>query len=188
MFRSLLSMTGTHLIGGRAAGLTWGYHHNLPSWLVIGANMAIETFLVLLFYPLFVLSYRSLIVIGPLRDALERAQNAAEAQRGVVTKLGAVGLLLFVWFPFWMTGPLVGSVIGFLIGLPTALNLAIVLLGTYAAILCWGLVLQHAYSYVERLGPYVSFAVVAVVILLAVSLHIRRLVGRQGIRCESDQG
>ncbi len=174
LFSSLTSMTGTLIIGGRAAGMSWGYVHDLPAWVVILAAMTVETFLVLIFYSLFVLSYRHLIVIKPLESAMARAQNAAETRQGTIMKYGIPGLLLFVWFPFWMTGPVVGSVIGFLIGLRPWVNLPVVLSGTYLAIFCWSIILQRLAAVLERLGPYVPTVFVAIILLFAVSLHIRR--------------
>ncbi|GAG30902.1 unnamed protein product, partial [marine sediment metagenome] len=185
--RSLLTMTGAHLAGGRAAGMTWGYAHALPAWLVIVTNMAIETYLVLLFFPLFVFSYRRLIVIKPLEETMQRAQQAAEAHRSEIVRYGIPGLLLFVWFPFWMTGPLVGSIIGFLIGLGPWLNVTVVVGGTWAAILCWGLVLNRIYKLVEPIGPYIPLLIVGAIILFAVSIRIRYAFARHPDKTEGPE-
>jgi len=173
LFHSLWTMTGTHIIGGRFAGMLWGYENQLPHWLVIVANMAIETCLVLVFYPMFVFSYNRLIVIEPLRDTMEQTQRAAEAHHKTLVKFGVPGLLLFVWFPFWMTGPLVGCVIGFLIGLRPWVNLATVLMGTYVAVFCWGLALRPLHGMLQHLGQYVPLVFVGLILLLAVSIRIR---------------
>ncbi|MHC5034465.1 MAG: small multi-drug export protein [Planctomycetota bacterium] len=173
LFHSLATMTTAHVFGGRAAGMSAGYTSELGRGVVIVANMAIETFLVLLFYPLFVFSYRRLIVIQPLEDTIARARRAAEAHQPTIVKFGVPGLLLFVWFPFWMTGPLVGCIIGFLIGLRPWVNLTVVLSGTYLAIFCWGLVLEKIHISLESLGPYVPFVFVGLILLLAISIHIR---------------
>jgi uncharacterized membrane protein len=186
VFQKLLTMTGTHIFLGRAMGMTWGYQHGFTPWIVIVTNMAIETFVVLLFYPLFVLSYRKLIVIGPLEDAMARAKAVAEAHQGTIMKFGVPALLLFVWFPLHMTGPLVGCVIGFLIGLHAAVNLCIVLAGTYLAILCWGLLLDRLYAFLEALGPYPPFIFVACILLLAVSVHIRYALARHEPPADTD--
>jgi len=176
---SLLSMTGACIVGGRAAGISLGYAQALSRWAVMLATMSVETFLVLIFYPLFVLSYRRLIVIKPLEDSIARAQQAAQTHQGKIMKYGIPGLLFFVWFPFWMTGPLVGSVIGFLIGLRTRVLLLVVLGGTYAAILCWGIVLQRVHEMLGQLGPVVSLVFVMFILLVAVSIHIRHAVSHR---------
>ena len=171
--RGLLTMTSAHVIGGRAAGLSSGYLHGLPATVVIAVDMVIETLMVLIGYPLFVLSYRHLIVIEPLQGAIERAQRAAKLHEKRIMRYGIPGLLLFVWFPFWMTGPLMGSIIGFLIGLRARVNLSVVLAGTYLAILCWGLVLRRVHDALQGLGFYVPIVLVSVILILAISLHIR---------------
>jgi uncharacterized membrane protein len=189
LFHALWSMTTTHILGGRAAGILWGLEHRLSLWLVVGANAAIETFLVLLFYPLFVFSYERLIVIKPLEETMARARRAAKAHERTVMEFGVPGLLLFVWFPFWMTGPLIGSVIGFLIGLRPAVNILAVLGGTYLAILSWGVFLHGVHRSLAAVSPYVPFAFVAVILLLAVSIHIRYAFSRhaEGMDEESDR-
>jgi uncharacterized membrane protein len=171
--RKLAHMTVMHIVAGRAGGMTAGMQAGLPNGVIVVANMAIETFLVLLFYPLFVFSYQRLFVIEPLEDTIRRAREVAQMHQRTIMKFGIPGLLLFVWFPFWMTGPLVGCVIGFLIGLRPIVNLLVVLMGTYLAIFCWSVLLQRFYDALEPLGPYVPFAIVATILLVAVAIHIR---------------
>jgi len=173
LFQSLFTMTTTHVLAGRAAGISWGYAHDLRPWLVIGANLAIEAILVMLFFPLFVLSYHKLIIIAPLKDAMVRVQRAAQARQAQIMKYGIPGLLLFVWFPFWMTGPIVGSVIGFLIGLRPWVNMAVVLAGTGLATLCWGFALERLHTALRGLGHYVPLVFVGAILLVAISIHIR---------------
>ncbi len=172
--RELLGVTGTHLIGGRAAGLTVGYAYGLPRWLVIGVNMVIETIVVLVAYPLFVLSSRRLIAVGPLKDLLHQAQDSAQAQQRHIMRYGIPMLFLFVWFPMYFTGPVVGAIIGYLIGLRVLVNLGVVLAGTYVAIFCWGMALEKLTAALAALGPYPPVIFVAVIMLVAVSLLVRR--------------
>jgi uncharacterized membrane protein len=186
---TLLSMTASNAIGGRAAGISLGFARHLPTWLVIAVNVLIEAILVLLFYPLFVLSYQKLIVIGPLRSAIARAQRTAEAHQTQIMKYGIPGLFLFVWLPFWMTGPMVGCVIGFLIGLRPRVNLIVVLAGTALATFCWGMLLQQVTEGLRDLGPYVPFLFVALIIFIAISVHIRHAFSRSnGNTDASDAG
>jgi uncharacterized membrane protein len=178
---SLLKMSLAHIFGGRAAGISSGYAEGLRSWLVILANCIIETYMVLLFYPLFVFSYRKLIVVGPLQNAIERTHRAALALQPKIVKYGVPGLLLFVWFPFWMTGPVVGAIIGFLIGLRWTVNLSVVLCGTYLAIATWGIVLKRINDKLEQLGPEVPVVFVAAILIVAVSIHIRYAFSRHAV-------
>jgi len=179
VFRTLLLMTSTHLLAGRAAGMSSGYAGELPRWAVIFASMVIETFMVLLFYPLFVFSYKKLFVFKPLADAMTRARRAAIVHHKQIVRYGIPGLLLFVWFPFWMTGPMAGCVIGFLMGLRNSVNLTVVLSGTYLAIICWGLLLEKIHERLKTLGSYVPAIFVGLLILLAVYIHVRYVLSKK---------
>jgi len=102
---------------------------------------------------------------------MARTQRYAEAQRPRALRWGIPGLLLFVWFPFWMTGPVVGSIIGFLIGLGPWTTMAVVLAGTGLAIVCWVFVLDQVFVQLRALGPYVPFVFGAVCVRGADPAH-----------------
>nr|MDJ0863540.1 small multi-drug export protein [Gammaproteobacteria bacterium] len=118
----LVAMTAMNILFGRAAGMSFGYALSLGHSVVVPVNMLIETILVLLFYPLFVFSWQHLVEIRGLTKIIKRTTVAAEANRETLRKWGMLGLLAFVWMPFWMTGPMVGCAIGFLLGLRTWVN------------------------------------------------------------------
>ncbi len=60
----LVGMTATQIIFGRAAGMAFGYSLDLKHTTVIPMCIVIETISVLIFYPLFVFSWRQLLVIN----------------------------------------------------------------------------------------------------------------------------
>jgi len=139
--------------------------------------MIIETIQVLVLYPLFVFSWRQLLVINRLKNIFERTQRAAERHKDKVQKYGAIGVFAFVWFPFWMTGPVVGSVIGFLLGLRVWVNMTAVLAGTYVAIFCWALFLRQLH---EQVAVYSSYAgLILMALLIAIILLGNFLVRRR---------
>jgi uncharacterized membrane protein len=95
-----------------------------------------------------------------------------------------IGLFAFVFLPFWMTGPVVGSVIGFLIGLKARHNLPIVLSATYAAVAIWAVFFEQMNQWLAAYGRYAAFGLVLVV-AIAVLVHRavwawRRTHGRGG--------
>jgi uncharacterized membrane protein len=164
----LIGITATAIIFGRAAGLAFGYSIGMGHATVITVCMIVETIQVLVLYPLFVFSWRQLLVIKRLKNAFERIQKAAERHKDKVQRYGAIGVFAFVWFPFWMTGPVVGSVIGFLLGLRVWVNMTAVLAGTYVAIICWALFLRRLH---EQVAAYSSYAgVILMALLIAVIL------------------
>jgi uncharacterized membrane protein len=164
------AMTGLNLLIGRAAGMSFGYANGLDHLVVIGSNVLVETIQVLVIYPLFVLSWRNLVNVRRLQRFLVQIRHSAEASEAQVARYGMAGLFLFVFLPFWMTGPVVGSVIGFLIGLGARRNLATVLSATYVAIGIWAFAFEQlnellaAYGRYAAFGTVLAFATAAVVI------------------------
>ena len=173
----LIGMTATELLFGRAAAMAFGYSLGLGHRTVIPICIIIETILVLIFYPLFVFSWRHLLVIKRLKKVFERIQKSAETHKDKVQKYGVIGLFAFVWFPFWMTGPVVGSVIGFLLGLRVWLNMAVVLTGTSLAIIGWAFLLRQFHNQVASYSSYAAMVLMAllVVIIIAGNLLYRFL-------------
>lgn len=186
----LLVMTAMEIVVGRAAALTWGYSSDLHNAIVILVVMMLETILVFLFYPLFVFSCSSLVVIKRLRATFLRIHSAAEAHKDRVQRYGVIGLFLFVWLPFWMTGPVVGCVIGFLLGLRTWVNMATVLASTYAAILGWAFFLREFEEQLQVYGRYAGIIVVIAVGLFFFFLQRvhRRINGKKNNRKNTVEG
>jgi uncharacterized membrane protein len=171
----LMGTTATAAVFGRAAGLAFGYTMGLGHRTVIPICMIVETVMVLLFYPLFVFGWRHLLVIKWLKNLFDRIHNAAETHKDKVQKYGIIGLFAFVWFPFWMTGPVVGCVIGFLLGLRAWVNMAVVLAGTYVAIFVWALFLHQVH---ERVAAYSSRATVVALVVLIVGIFLYHFLHR----------
>lgn len=171
----LVGMTATQILFGRAAGMAFGYQMKLENSTVIMISIIIESVLVLIFYPLFVFSWQHLLVLRWLRRFFDRTRRAAEARKDWVQRYGIIGLFLFVLFPFWMTGPVVGSVIGFLLGLRVWVNMTVVLGGTCAAIFGWAF-LMHQFH--EQLASYSSYAATALVVLLVVIIFVGHMLYR----------
>lgn len=164
-------MTGLNLVIGRAAGMSFGYASGFGHAQVVPLNMLVETIQVLVVYPLFALSWRQLIRMPRLKAFFARMHSAAESGGGVVRRFGIVGLFVFVLVPFWMTGPVVGAILGFLIGLQPWVNLAVVLSATYVAIGAWGLLLNELSAWAATVSRLAPFALVVAIALIAVAMQ-----------------
>jgi uncharacterized membrane protein len=164
----LIGMTATEIMFGRAAGMAFGYSQGLEHITVIPVCMMIETVLVLIFYPLFVFSWRHLLVIKQLKKLFNRMHKSAERHKDKIQKYGLIGLFVFVWFPFWMTGPVVGCVIGFLLGLRVWLNITVVLAGTYVAIFGWAFFLRQLHDHVASYGSYATMVLLALLVIIVI--------------------
>ena len=167
-------MAGLNLSIGRAAGMSFGYASGLGHSQVIPINMLIETVQVIVVYPLFALTWTHLIDTPRWNALMGRMRAAATQHQGRVQRYGIVGLFFFVFTPFWMTGPVVGAIIGFLIGLRPWVNLGVVLGATYIAIGVWALLLNELNRWLGAYNQLAPFALVMALILLALSGKLLR--------------
>jgi uncharacterized membrane protein len=172
---TLAVMSSLNLLIGRAAGMAYGYASGLGHGPVIACNVIVETVQVLVIYPLFVLSCRQWLLPRWLAAPLARLRARAERSHAAVRRFGIAGLFVFVFMPFWMTGPVVGSFIGYLLGLRTRTTLVVVLAGTYVAIAVYALFLDEVDAWASAYGRYAAFLVLLALAALAMLVqHWRR--------------
>ena len=165
------AMSFFNVIFGRAVAMSIGYAGGYGHDLVVPVNMWVESVLVLLFYPVFVFSMRKLVVFPRLKRFLERTRAAAERHHDKVRQYGIIGLFVFVWFPFWMTGPVVGSAIGYLLGFPAWLTITVVLTGTYIAMAGWAYLMFDLHSRAATLGSWAPALIVVLLIALVIVVY-----------------
>ena len=172
--QQILSITATNIIFGRMAGLSIGIASQMDTTLLIAFNLFIESIMVLIFYPLFVLSWNKLdlITYQPLNQFLERSKESAHKYEPVIKRYGVIGLILFVLTPFAMTGPVVGSFVGFLIGFKHRVTLLVVLFSTLIAIIIWVYLIKNfealliAYSDMIMMGFLIAAGIMLMWYLL----------------------
>ncbi|MBK1701681.1 small multi-drug export protein [Thiococcus pfennigii] len=176
--QSLAAVTATNIVFGRTAAISLGYAMGLDGSAVVLVNLLVEAILVLVFYPLFVFSWWQLFEFKRLRRYMTALRNAAERHRETIRRYGIIGLFLFVWSPLWMTGPVVGCAIGFLLGLQIRVTLSVVLGGTCVAMIGWAIIMKELSARAAQLsaiGPLVLFAIV---VLLFGAGYLIRIRGR----------
>lgn len=164
----LFGMVSAHLFGGRAGGISVGLDRGLPEWVIIANATVIDSIIVLLIYPLFVFTQKNLLRTTFLKGVLQTSIESAQKGQAKVRRFGILGLLVFVWFPLHMTGPLAGSIIGYFLRLHPYLNISVVLTGTFLAVLSWVFVFRQI---IDQMGEY-SYLIPICVVTLAVTSYI----------------
>jgi len=160
---------------GRLVGLGVGFAGDLDFFPNVFVNVYIESTLVLLVYPLFILSWNRLLNFDTLKRWSDKLHASAERYRGKIYRYGVIGLFIFVLFPFWMTGPIVGAIIGYLMGLHHRVTLPVVVTGTFFATIVWAWLLKHVHRWAETIDARAPWLiVVAIVILVVLGLIIHR--------------
>lgn len=168
-FNTMLSVTASNVIIGRMAGLTIAISAQMDTVALIAFNFLLETIMVLLTYPLFVMSWKSLHVISykPVVDYLEASKKTAQKYQPMIQKYGVIGLIFFVLTPLVMTGPVIGAFVGYIMGFSHLRTITIVLSSTFVAILIWTYLIKNFETtlilYSEAL---ITITMVAVVIFV----------------------
>ena len=140
LYGTLSSTAVLHLMGGRALGIATCLSAGLPIWFTIAYNFFLEVVIVLIAYGVVVLIMRNLVQPKLLRATVRQAELTAQQQRTAIKRFGAVGLFLFVMFPFMMTGPVIGAIIGYLLHYRPVSNFSIVFGGTLTSIVVYSLI------------------------------------------------
>ncbi|BAF73128.1 COG2426 family protein [Sulfurovum sp. NBC37-1] len=174
----LLSITATNLIFGRMAGLSIGISAQMDTLLLIFFNFFIESIMVLILYPLFVQSWNKLEIITykPLHNFFERSQKTVKKYQPYIKKYGIPGLIIFVLSPIAMTGPVVGSFIGYIIGFSHRKTLTTILSATLIAIILWVYLIGHFKDFLVTYSHIISIGFLTVAILMGVWYLMKRYV------------
>ena len=137
MSRTLGLVFVAHTFGGRAAGIGLCIIAELNSLVTVLYNFYLEVLIVCWTYSLFVLSINNYIKFRGLRLYSLRLERKARRHKDKIANYGWIGLFLFVMVPFPATGPVIGSIIGYLLKFRLWRNFSATFLGTLSAIVIW---------------------------------------------------
>lgn len=164
-------MVVTNIAVGRVPSLSFGYAAGLSHFAVIFTNVLVEMIMVMILYPLFVFSFNNILRIEILEKFFINVQNYKKEHQKWFDKYGILGLFIFVFIPFWMTGPIVGSMIGYLIGVKHFTTMITVAIATTIAMTLWGIFLHELVELLMLLDS--TFVWIFIVILITVFIIIR---------------
>ncbi len=139
MYGILSSTVAINIMGGRGAGVVTCLSGGISILKTIVFNFYIELASVLITYAVTVLVLRNFIQHRFINDTVRQAEQAAQGHKTRIKKYGGIGLWLFVIFPFFMTGPVIGSIIGYLLNYKPINNFLIVFSATLTSIIVYTL-------------------------------------------------
>ncbi len=174
-YQAFAGMTFGNILFGRAAGITIGYAAGLETLLVVGVNFLVELLTVLVMYPLFIFSWNRMLHFNRLKSWMEKQHRFVERYHDKIHRYGLYGLFAFVWFPFWMTGPAVGAMIGYVMGLRHRVTLSVVLSGTLLAIFGWAWFLNILQEWAKSIDPRAPWLIVGLIVgLVLIGFLLRK--------------
>lgn len=171
---AMLTMGLTHLVAGRAAAIVHGTNLGLSNPLTAGLAIYTDIAAMVILYPLLVFSYKNFFEAKFFQRHMKHVFESARKGAGRMRRYKILSIFLFVWFPFWMTGIITGSVLGFLLGLRTWVTMVTVIFGSASAVVCWVYAYEKIFSWLSQINQYVSVAVSLVIIVGLIVLRLLR--------------
>ncbi|MCB2180815.1 MAG: small multi-drug export protein [Desulfobulbaceae bacterium] len=165
MVLDLSMVFAAHTFGGRAAGIGLCIMNGYSYLLTIGYNFYLEILIVCLTYSVSILSIKNYIKLRAVRYYALRLERKAKKYKGKIEKYGWVGLFLFVMAPLPVTGPVVGSIIGYLLKFKVTKNFSATFLGTLTAIAVW----TFFFDYLEQHLKVIRYILAAIIFLVLLS-------------------
>jgi uncharacterized membrane protein len=178
LYRVLSSTAIVHMMGGRALGILTCLSADISLFYTILYNFFLEVVIVLIAYGIVVLVMRNIVQPKLFDSAVRKAELTAQSQKTKIKKYGAIGLFLFVMFPFFMTGPVIGAIIGYLLNYRAINNFLIVFSGTLTSIIIYALIGNNIINFINQYIPIDVLKkwggiIIAVLIVVFLIYHLK---------------
>ena len=115
-------------------------------------------------YAAFVLSTTNYLRNEWLIKLMARLTGKALEQKDKIEPFGWIGIFLFVMAPLPVTGPVMGSIIGYMLRLSLFRNFSATFLGTLTAIIVW----FYCFDFLEQRFHMIQYLFAAIVIIVLI--------------------
>ena len=185
----------SHITAGRVANAALGIELEFNYVFLVYQSFIQDAILMLYVYPWFVRVFDHLTRWPFIGGTLQKTHELALKHKKTVAPYGALGLFLFVIFPLWSTGPLVGVLIGYLIGMSALLTFSVVFTANMIAVGAW----IWFYDLLKDYSPGLALTVLVAVIVVTVGGTLYSWFSRkrknktaealdEGVRAEQQEG
>lgn len=162
-FRDTFYLILMHFAAGSLGNAGAGYELKMPEWFVIYQCFMQDTIICCYTFALFARAFKRFAhwpIIGP---NIAAAHQAAIDHSHIIRPYGMIGLSLFVIVPMWATGPIVGTIIGYIIGLGAFTTLVTI---SVSCLVCTIFYVEF-YSWLRDFNPGVALGLMGVLLVFA---------------------
>lgn len=173
----------THCVGSRAGGIGLCILNGFSPVSTIVLNFYLECLIVCYTYAGFVLSTNGIFKAAWIQRFMDKLREKAEDKKEKIERWGWIGVFAFVMAPLPFTGPVVGTIIGYMLRMRLFSNFSAAGLGTLTAIVAWCYgfdFLEHRFAMLQ----YV-FAAICVLIIIPYLKPLKKFIDY--LRQESDE-
>jgi len=165
---TLLMALGANSLGGRAAAIGLCLARHLGKTETILYNTLLETTNLFLMYSIFVLSINYALhfrIFKKFKKLNEGLEVSAQKYKERIGKFGWFGLLVFVMIPLPVTGPVVGSVVGYFLRMSVLRNFSAIITGCVLSVILW----VKFFDFLERYLHVFQYVFAILLVVVAVS-------------------
>ena len=155
----------TNILGGRMSSILAGYELGIPPLIIILVLFNLNFAWTCLVFPLFIAMHRQVLKHGILLKLIRSVERSAQGVTNSISKMGIIGVPLFIWLPFPWTGALIGSIVGYFTGLSVGKILFLMTISLMAGTISW--VYGFRYLFILSGTPGKVGFMILVVILIA---------------------
>ncbi len=159
-----------HTVGGRAAGIGLCILQDFSAFATIFYNFYLEILIVCFTYSIFVLSATQYLRVKWLTSVMENIGVKALKNKHKIERFGWLGIFFFVMAPLPVTGPVVGSIIGYMLRLSLVKNFSATFLGTLTAIIVW----FQFFDFLEDRFHMIQY-IFALIVVIVLAVHFKKI-------------
>jgi uncharacterized membrane protein len=154
----------THLVGSRAGGIGLCILNGFSPFTTIAYNFYVEVLIVCFTYSGFVLSTTNYLKIEWIKRFMNQLALKALEQKEKISSYGWIGIFLFVMAPLPVTGPVVGSIIGYMLKMGLFRTFTATALGTLTANMAW----CYGFEFLEQRFHMIQYVFGAIVVIVMI--------------------
>lgn len=154
----------THLVGSRAGGVGLCILNGVDPLTTIAFNFYAEVLIVCFTYSGFVLTTTNYLKVEWVKRFMDQLALKAHKQKEKISSYGWIGIFTFVMAPLPVTGPVVGSIIGYMLKLSLLRNFSATALGTLTAIVAW----SFGFEFLEQRFHMIQYIFAAIVMIVLI--------------------
>jgi len=154
----------THIVGSRAGGIGLCILNGFSPFTTIAYNFYVEILIVCFTYSGFVLSTTNYLKIEWIKRFMDQLAQKALEQKQKIQSYGWIGIFLFVMAPLPVTGPVVGSIIGYMLRMSLFRNFTATALGTLTANIAW----CYGFEFLEQRFHMIQYVFGAIVVIVMI--------------------